>query len=116
MSGDLGRFIWIPRTLGILFIVFLSLFALDVWSMDAPFWAKLGGFLMHLIPSFVLVIVLAISWKRPIIGGIIFLIIALLFTISFHTYTHFPTFLTISGIPFVIGLLFVWFRDKTLKV
>ena len=101
-----SKLIWFPRILAILFILFLSLFALDVWSAVAPFWTKLWGFLIHLIPSFVLLIALAISWRCPAAGGVIFMLIALIFTVWFRTYTALPAFLTISGIPFVAGLLF----------
>ncbi|MFA6410685.1 MAG: hypothetical protein WCW26_03885 [Candidatus Buchananbacteria bacterium] len=64
---------WLPRVLAVGFILFLSLFALDVFDIQAPWYLLLGGFLMHLIPSFVLIVVTIIAWKKPLWGGLIFI-------------------------------------------
>ncbi len=59
-----NKLIWILRVLAMVFIVFLSLYALDVFSGEAPLIKKLGGFFVHLIPSFILVIILVISLEK----------------------------------------------------
>lgn len=99
--------LWSPRVLTILFIMFLSLFAFDVFSANAPLIQKIGGFLIHLIPSFLLVCILIISWKKPLVGGVIFLILCVGFTLYFKTYTSLPTFLTVSIPVVIIGGLFI---------
>lgn len=59
-------------------IGFLSLFALDVFEAGAaPMQVALGLF-MHLLPSFGLLIILAIAWRWPPVGGIMFLVVACL--------------------------------------
>lgn len=68
---------WLPRVICILAILFVSLFALDSFGYELTFWQQIGGFLIHLIPSFVLTAVLIIAWKWENIGGIIFLIIGI---------------------------------------
>ena len=104
-----GRLIWIPRVLAIIFIVFLSLFALDVFSGDAPFIKKLGGFIVHLIPSFILVLILLISWRKPLIGGFLFILLSLAFALFFRTYRSVPTFLGITFLMALAGILFIVF-------
>jgi hypothetical protein len=114
---------WTPRILCILAILFLSMFALDSFSPERTFWQNTSAFLMHLIPSFALLAVLVIAWKREITGGIILTIVGLafcifIFVINFKR-THSATtslliVLTLS-IPFVLaGILFILsgFRKK----
>ncbi|HRU01295.1 MAG TPA: hypothetical protein P5239_06300 [Victivallales bacterium] len=88
----------------------MSLFALDVFLIEATFFQKLLGLLIHLIPSFILIIVLTISWKKPIIGGIIFMVLAALFSIFFEIYPiELSKFLIIPFPLILIGILFVVF-------
>ncbi len=101
------KFIWIPRVLAIIFILFLSLFALDMFGGEAPLIEKIGGFLIHLIPSFVLVIILIISWNRPLLGGIAFIIMSILFTIRFRTYNHIFSFFAFTVTLAVCGILYL---------
>ena len=68
---------WLPRIICIFAILFISIFALDAFQPDLTVWQQIGAFLMHLIPSFILMILLVIAWKREYIGGIIFMIIGL---------------------------------------
>jgi len=84
LSSRLSRVIrWAPRIASFLIIFFLTLFSFDVFSGNASFWQMLGGFLVHNLPSIVLLILLIIAWKRPIVGFISFLIFALAFTAFF---------------------------------
>jgi hypothetical protein len=53
----------------------VSLFALDSFSPGLTLWQQIGGFMIHLIPSFILLGVLVLAWKRELPGGIIFLLI-----------------------------------------
>jgi hypothetical protein len=79
---------WTPRILCIIAILFISIFALDAFDPENTPMQQLGDFLMHLIPSFVLTLILLIAWKWEYIGGIIFLLIGLGFSpiIFSHNY------------------------------
>ncbi len=68
---------WLPRIFCILAILFISLFALDSFDPKLTFWQQIQGFFMHLIPSFILIIILIYAWKKELIGGILFTIIGL---------------------------------------
>lgn len=96
---------WLPRVLAILFIAFISLFALD--AFDQPQWFL--ALIMHLIPSFVLVAVTVITWKNELVGGWLFFGAGgmLLYLSNFES-------LIVSVPAFVIGVLF-WVGKKVGK-
>jgi len=71
---------WAPRVLTILAIIFVSMFSLDSFQAGLPLKDQIFEWLMHMIPSFVLIIVLIIAWKWENIGGVIFLSIGLAFS------------------------------------
>ncbi|MFC1622520.1 hypothetical protein ACFL1Y_00800 [Patescibacteria group bacterium] len=107
---------WLPRILTILFIAFISLFALDVFWEDWPWYEKIIGFLMHLIPSFVLIGLLILSWKKEKLGGWLFILLGLIFTVFFKTYIEWQIFALISGPPLLVGILFlISSKNKTLN-
>jgi len=100
------RFVWIPRALMILFILFLTMFSFDVFEMEGTLLAKLGGFVMHSIPSLVLVVVLLVAWKNPLLGGILNLVSAAALMLRWHLWRG-MTFVTIILPVIVVGALFI---------
>ena len=107
---------WTPRILCILAILFISMFALDAFQPDLTIWQQLGNFFMHLIPSFILLAILLVAWKWELIGGGIFIVIALIMTpvIYIHNYNMngsvWMSLWVIAMITFpffLIGLLFI---------
>ena len=72
---------WIPRVMGILFAVFVSFFALDVFGQGTGFWKTLLSLLVHLIPTFLIIVILIFSWKRPWIGGFCFTLLGIVYLI-----------------------------------
>ena len=52
---------WMPRTLCALFAIFVSIFALDVFGEG--FWDTIVALLMHLVPTGIILIALAIAWR-----------------------------------------------------
>ena len=79
---------WLPRILCILAILFVSMFALDSFDPKLTIWQQITGFLIHLIPSFILILILLVAWKWELAGGIIFALIGIGFTpfIYIHNY------------------------------
>lgn len=123
MEKNIKIFHWAPRITCILAILFISIFALDSFSPDLTVWQQIGRFLMHLIPSFILIIFLIVAWKWEFIGGIIFILIGVGFSpwIFVHNYNMNHSIWISIGIilaitfPFVIvGILFLisHFRKK----
>jgi hypothetical protein len=74
---------WTPRVAAIMIIFFMSLFSLDVFGEGASPLEVLGAFLMHNIPSFVMILFLVFAWKRPVVGFVVFLVAAIAFTVFF---------------------------------
>jgi len=89
---------WLPRVLSVLFIAFISVFALDVFGEPQWFLALL----MHLIPSFILIILTAIAWKNERLGGFIFIAAGFLMLVS----SRFES-MVISIPAIVLGALFL---------
>jgi hypothetical protein len=84
VSPRLAKLIhWTPRIASILIILFVGLFSLDVFGMGASPLEVLGAFLMHNIPSIVMLVVLVFAWRRPVVGFVAFLVVAAAFTIFF---------------------------------
>lgn len=92
-------FHWLPRILSILFILFISIFALDVFKDPQWFLALL----IHLIPSFILIIMTIIAWKRELLGGCMYVVTGLLLLLS----SRFES-MVISVPALVIGALFLF--------
>lgn len=116
MNKIIKIFHWLPRIICILAILFISMFALDSFAPELTFWQQVGGFLIHLVPSFILVGILIVSWKRELIGGIIFVLIGLGLSpfIFKHNYNMNNSVSMSLGIilmitfPFiVVGILFI---------
>jgi len=63
---------WAPRALSILFIAFLSMFALDVFGENLGLWKTLVALTMHLLPSFVLIGALIAAWRWEWVGAAIY--------------------------------------------
>lgn len=114
---------WSPRILAIIFILFLSLFSLDIFDGNYGFWGTIVGLFMHNIPSLILLVILLISWKYEIVGGIAFILAGLLYIVSLamrifpnppFEWEHLFWSLQISGPAFLVGILFLigWFKKK----
>jgi len=74
------NFHWIPRILSILAILFVSLFAADSFDTNLTWWQQISGFVVHLVPSFILVLALIIAWNKELLGGIVFIFLGFIFT------------------------------------
>jgi hypothetical protein len=100
---------WTPRALCIAFAVFIGLFALDVFDEGRGFWGTSLALLMHLIPSFLLLVVLALSWRRERVGGILFTGLAVLYVAWAWNkpFAGWATFLLIAGPLVLTGALFL---------
>ena len=108
---------WAPRILSILFAIFVSLFALDVFGAGYSFWETLLALLIHLIPTLAILIVLAISWRWEWFGGVLFIFLAALYLGRFGGQFPWSTYLVMSGPPFLVGILFIinWLYRKDIR-
>ncbi len=109
ISGRLVTWLYrTPRIGGILIAVFVSLFALDVFSLRGSFWQLAGAFLLHALPAIVIGILLVLAWRREWIGALVFLAAAIFFLLRFAELSlqGLGILLTFSGPMAAIALLF----------
>jgi hypothetical protein len=109
---------WTPRILGILFILFVSLFALDIFEMGLGFWGTILGLFMHLLPSIGMTIALALAWRWEWVGTLGYFTFALWY-IVFALGREMPwsVITLMAGIPALIGILFLvdWVKRREVR-
>ena len=106
---------WIPRTLTIIFILFISMFALDVFGNGLGFFQVVFALIMHLIPSIVLILILVIFWNKDkvlgwmwIIFGVWYLWVIIPTIIRDFQFYYLSWIIIFSGLAFFIAWLFFY--------
>jgi cytochrome b561 len=56
------------------------MFALDSFAPGLTLIQQIGAFLMHLVPSFVLLALLILAWQQELVGGSLFVLIGIIFS------------------------------------
>lgn len=128
MKTSLRIIHWLPRIICILAILFTGFFAVDAFAPGLTIWQQLGGFIMNLIPSFILIALLIIAWKWEYFGGIVFTILGLgispfIFLLNYNrnklSLGQSLGIVFITAIPFVVvGILFIishFMKKKNLR-
>ena len=98
---------WMPRILGLLLAVFVSIFAVDVFGAGNGFWKTVVALGFHLVPTALILIALAISWRRPWAGAILFAMLGGLYLVLFWGRFPASVYLIICGLLFVVAILFL---------
>ncbi len=98
---------WAPRIMCILFAAFISLFALDVFEENHGFWNTLLALLIHLIPTYILLLILAVTWRWEWVGGLLFPALGAFYIIAFWGRFHWSAYAVLSGSLFLLGVLFL---------
>ncbi|HVT96665.1 MAG TPA: hypothetical protein VHE33_04110 [Acidobacteriaceae bacterium] len=108
---------WSPRFLSILFALFLSVFALDVFGEVHGAGPIALALFVHLIPAIMVIAVLIIAWRWEWIGALAFALAALGYAVSVLPH-HLDWVLTISLPLIVIATLFLtnWMERTQLRV
>ncbi len=106
---------WAPRVLCLLFAAFISLFALDVFEGNQGFWETTFAVLMHLIPTALLLTVLAVAWRWEWVGAVAFPALGVLYIVMAWGRLPWPTHAIMAGPLFIVGGLFLvnWRRKLT---
>jgi hypothetical protein len=98
---------WSPRLLGLAFALGLSVFALDVFEMGYGFWETLGALLLHLIPNFIVLALVALAWRWEKFGGSVFIFLGLIYLLSTQGRIPGWSYLVITLPLVVMGALFI---------
>ena len=105
--------LWAARILGIGICAFLTLFALDAWDPAKRGTERAAEFLLHLLPSILILTVLALSWRRQWLGGLAFVALAIGYAVMARF--RLDWVVVISGPLLAAGMLFLWswLRDSS---
>ena len=108
---------WTPRVLSILFALFVSLFALDVFGVGYSFWETVLALLIHLVPVYILLIGLAIAWRWEWVGALIFMGFAVWYVAMAWGQFPLSVYVMMAGVPFVVGILWLidWLYRRELR-
>ena len=108
---------WLPRVLGIGFVLFLSVFALDVFG-EYKGWDIVSALFMHLLPSIALLLVIIVSWRRDLIGAFVFLGAAAFYIYDIGFGEHWSLYAAIPAPAAIVGILFLtnWIISKRKKI
>lgn len=98
---------YVTKILIALYIIFISLFALDELGIGR----STVGFIIHLIPTAILILATAILWKWPKIGGSIFILLGIFYVIEAWSDSILACCI-ISGPLFLIGVCAIIFCYK----
>lgn len=108
---------WSPRLLTIGMALFLTVFAMDAFKEKASFLPQIKDFLLHLIPTFLLIFLLSLAWRWEGLGAISFFSLAIWYLTT--SWGRFPlSVYALIALPlFIIALLFLvnWFYHDQLK-
>jgi len=124
MKKGINKFIyWTPKILGTLFALFLMMFSLDVFEPGLTAWQIAIGLLIHNIPALFLLIILIISWRHEIVGGIVFILVGLLYILMLVMNSKLEWYMlswsvTIAGPAFLTGILFIisWHKKHNHRI
>ena len=106
---------WGPRAIVLFYAGLLALFATDAFSGGHSFGQQVLGFAIHLLPALFVLAILVVAWRFPLIGGVGFMVLGMVFTIYFHAARETSAFLLISTPLFLSGILFIlshWYLPK----
>jgi hypothetical protein len=97
---------WAPRVFTILLALFLMIFSLDVFDGRSSAGEMALGFIIHNIPSMILLLILWVAWNREWVGAVTFPLLALLYFLDTPG-AHWSVQLSITLPLVVIGLLYL---------
>lgn len=97
---------WAPRLASICFVLFLSVFAWDVFS-EYSGTSVILPLLIHLIPSFVLLGAVLLAWKYELVGVVMFFGFAFLYVWNVGFDRPWSWYASIVAPATVVGILFL---------
>ena len=97
--------LWAPRLLGVLYAAFISVFALDVFEKGRPVGEMLIALAIHLIPTALVLLILAAAWKWPWVGTAGYASLAAVYSV--WAWRH-PLWIALIGGPLLLIAALFW--------
>lgn len=104
-----GALFLAPRILAILYALFLGLFALDVFSDTHGLLETVAALALHLLPTFLIILVVVLAWRRDLVGVVVFAGLAVAYVVwmwrrfPLHTYVVMCTPLLLVSFLFLLS-------------
>lgn len=111
-----SKLILLPRTIGLIYLLFLMLFSFDVFEGTGVTGNEILAFLIHSLPSITLLVILILTWRRPFWGGILFLAFAAAITLLLQTYADTDRLTLITMPPILTSVLFFAAYQRTRRL
>ena len=92
--------------MGLLFAAFITLFALDVFGEGYGFWGTIVAFVMHMVPTLLILAVVLLAWRWPWVGGVLFPGLGIYYMIMSRGRMRWTTLLILVGPVMLIGALY----------
>jgi len=89
-KGIVRALLWLPRVLAAAFAAFLALFALTAFFEGMEFWQTTETFISNLIPSFCVIALLLLGWRRDGLASQGFLVLAVAYFVAFSGWKTLP--------------------------
>jgi hypothetical protein len=105
--------LWAPRALCLAFAAFISVFALDAFEPGASPSEQAAALAIHLIPTFTILGVLAVGWRRPRIAGVLLIAAGFWYAALPGPRQHLSWILAIAGPAWICGALFLLSGRRT---
>lgn len=94
-------------SLGVLYAVALLIFAADVFNHEQNIAQTFYDILLHLLPTAVILLIVFVAYNRPLIGAIIFAVIAIIYIITGWANLHWSAHVLIAGPLLLMSILYV---------
>ena len=98
---------WAPRIVAILYALFLGLFALDVFGQGYGLWDTILALLIHLVPTYLVLIALLVAWRWEGVGSILLLGLGLVYLLMTRGQFSWSVYAMISGPLVLLAALFL---------
>ena len=106
--------LWAPRVLAMALALFLAMLAMHVYLEGNDFWETSGAFVTNLLPSFCVISLLVIGWRRDGLASLGFIALAIAYFVAFSGWKQLPESLILTLPPLGISLAF-YARMRLLK-
>lgn len=108
---------FVARLLSLLYAGFISIFSLDVIDEHLGFWKTVLTLFIHLIPTFIILLIFLLSWKKEWLSGLLCLSLAIAYFIFAWGKFKWDVYCLITGPLILTGILYLlsWFYKSALK-
>ena len=109
IQGTITKAVWIARVPAVLYALFLMLFSFDVFGGAGVTAKEIGAFLLHCVPSFLILLLVFVTWKRPRLTGLFFILLAAGFAVYFlfTKQRDVASYYLLSVIPAAVGVIYL---------